>query len=104
VQAAIKANPKVRYVGTMYDWADAVPKQIITSIAINYEDGYVNTAKLLADGKLEPKVYPSSVQTGGITLTAFHNSTDKLAKDGQALFDQIKSGALQVDLTREVGK
>jgi basic membrane protein A and related proteins len=104
VQSAVKANPKVMYVGTMFDWADQVPKQIITSVAINYEDGYVNTAQLLADGKLEPKIYPSSVETGGITLTDFHNVSDKITKDGQALYEGIKSGEEQVDLSREVGK
>jgi basic membrane protein A len=104
VQSAIKEHPDVKYVGTMFDWANDVPDQIITSVAINYESGYVSTAKLLLDGKLEPKVYASGVATGGLELTAFANSAASTAEKGQKLYDDIKSGAVKVDLTRAVGE
>ena len=48
VQSAIKEHPDVQYVGTMFDWAEDVPDQIITSVAIDYEDGYVDTAQAAA--------------------------------------------------------
>jgi basic membrane protein A len=104
VQSAIKEHSDVRYVGTMFDWANDVPDQIITSVAINYEDGYVDTAKLLLDEKLEPKVYASGVATGGLELTAFANSDASVEEKGKKLFDDIKSGAVKVDLTRAVGE
>ncbi|HEV7844954.1 MAG TPA: BMP family ABC transporter substrate-binding protein [Thermoleophilaceae bacterium] len=104
VQSAIKEHPDVKYVGTMFDWANDIPDQIITSIAIDYEDGYVDTAKLLLDKKLEPKVYASGVATGGLELTAFANSDASVEEKGKKLFDDIKSGAVKVDLTHAVGE
>ena len=104
VQSAIKEHPDVQYVGTMFDWAEDVPDQIIASVAIDYEDGYVDTAKLLAEEKLEPKVYSSGVATGGLELTAFTNATPEVEEKGKALFEAIKSGEVKIDLTKTVGE
>lgn len=102
VQSAVKEHPNVRYVGTMFDWADRVPDQIVTSVAFDYESGYLGAARLLRDEKLEAKVYPSGVETGGIVLTDFENTSAAVEKGGTALYENIKSGDLKVDLSREV--
>jgi basic membrane protein A and related proteins len=104
VQSAIKEHPDVQYVGTMFDWAEDMPDQIITSVAIDYEDGYVDTANLLLDGKLEPKVYSSGVATGGLELTEFTNTTPEVEEKGKALYESIESGELKVDLTKSIGE
>ena len=104
VQSAVKEHPDVRYVGTMFDWSDTVPDQIVTSVAFDYESGYLAAAELLRDKKLEPKIYPSGVATGGIVLTAFANSPASVEKGGTALFKAIGNGEVEVDLTREVSK
>ena len=104
VQSAIKEHPEVQYVGTMFDWASDVPDQIITSVEIDYEDGYVDTATLLREEKLEPKVYSSGVATGGLELTEFTNATPEVEEKGKALFESIKSGETKIDLTKTIGE
>ncbi len=102
VQAAVKANPKVKYVGTMFDFTTDMPKQIVTSVTIDYDQGYLSIADNYKKNTLEPKVYPSGVQQGGILLTPFTNSSQAVVDYGNQLYDDIKSGALKVDLKRQV--
>jgi basic membrane protein A len=104
VQAAVKGHPEVLYVGTKDDWTEEVPDQVITSIYFNYDAGYLDAAGLLKDGKLEPKIYTSGVQTEGVKLTQFQNTTPKVEEQARALFDKIKSGEVKVNPNRSVTK
>lgn len=104
VQAAVKEHPNVKYVGTTFDAASGIPKQIITSVVNDFNVGYSGTAQLLKDKKLEPKVYTYGVAAGGLLLTPFTNVSDKVAGEGQKLYGDIKSGKVVVDATREVSK
>jgi basic membrane protein A len=104
VHSAIKEHPDVKYVGTFFDWADELPDQIVTSVAIDYQDGYGRAAEMLRDGTLEPKIYQTGVKSGGIVLTDFHNASGKVEKDGKQLFEDIKSGKVKVDLSHEVSE
>ena len=102
VQQAVKANPTVQYVGTMFDWSKEMPKQIITSVVIDYNQGYNVIAEAYKNGSLEPKVYPSGVQEGGIFLSAFTNTSKEVADYGTGLIEGIKSGSVTVDVKRQV--
>jgi basic membrane protein A len=102
VQSAIKEHSEVQYVGTMFDWVDDMPDQIITSVEIDYNDGYGDTAKLLLDEKLEPKIYSSGVATGGLALAPFTNTTPEVEEKGKALYESIKSGETKVDLAKTI--
>jgi basic membrane protein A and related proteins len=104
VHSAIKEHPEVKYVGTFFDWSDELGDQIITSVAINYEDGYGRAAEMLKNGELEPKIYPTGVESGGIELTEFTNASPETEEKGQQLFDDIKSGQVKVDLSREISE
>jgi basic membrane lipoprotein Med (substrate-binding protein (PBP1-ABC) superfamily) len=104
VQSAIKEHPGVKYIGTMFDYHDDIPDQIVTSVAIDYDNGYLGAANKLKNKQLKPVIYPSGVESGGIVLTDFYNSPASVAEYGQQLFDDIKSGKVKVDLTREISK
>jgi basic membrane lipoprotein Med (substrate-binding protein (PBP1-ABC) superfamily) len=104
VQAAVKANPKVKYVGTTFDAAAGIPKQIITSVVNDFDVGYGQTAQLLKDKKLEPKVYTYGIEQGGLVLAPFTNVSSKIAAEGKASYDDIKNGKLVVDVNKEVSK
>jgi basic membrane protein A len=103
VIAAVKANPRVRYIGTMFDWTKAIPKQIIASVYFNYDSGYVGAAKLFASGKLKPEIYPSNVTTGGIKVTKITNAPG-IATKVSALVNGLKTGAIKVNITRQLKK
>ncbi len=102
VIAAVKANPNVRYVGTMSDWTSFIPAQIIGSVYINYDSGYMGLANLLLHSQLQPKIYLSDAQTGGIQITKIYNSTPAVAKQIQAAYNDIKSGKLVVTYAHQI--
>jgi basic membrane protein A len=104
VQAAVKENPKVKYVGTTFDAASGIPKQIITSVVNDFNVGYGTTAQLLKDKKLKPQVYTYGVAQGGLVLTPFTNVAPAKATEGTGLYNDIKSGTVKVDGTVEVSK
>jgi basic membrane lipoprotein Med (substrate-binding protein (PBP1-ABC) superfamily) len=104
VQAAIKENPKAKYVGTMFDYGPDIPKQIVTSVAINYEEGYGAAVDKFKNKQLKPTIYPSGVQSGGIVLAKFTNSPASVQQYGQTLYNDIKSGKVKVDLNRQISK
>jgi basic membrane protein A and related proteins len=102
VIAAVKANPNVRYVGTMSDWTKAIPKQIVGSVYINYDSGYMGLANLLLKSQLQPKIYLSDVQSGGIDITKVTNADPAVAKKIQAAFNELKNGKLVVSYAHQV--
>jgi basic membrane protein A len=105
VQAAVKEHPNVLYVGTTFDAGPGIPKQIITSVVNDFDVGYEGTAKLLKEKKLQPKVYTYGVSAGGLVITTpFKNVSAKVAAEGQQLYDDIKSGKIVVNTSREVSK
>lgn len=92
VQSAVKAHPNVKYVSAESNANANLPKQIVVSIVPQYQAGYTAAAKLLAAKQLKPRIYLSGVENGGFQLTAFHNVSPGVAKQGDALFEAIKSG------------
>jgi basic membrane lipoprotein Med (substrate-binding protein (PBP1-ABC) superfamily) len=104
VQAAVKENPKVKYVGTTFDASSGIPKQIITSVVNDFDVGYGGVAQLLKDKKLKPQIYTYGVAQGGLKLTPFTNVSQAKADEGMKLYDDIKNGTVKVDGTVEVSK
>jgi basic membrane lipoprotein Med (substrate-binding protein (PBP1-ABC) superfamily) len=102
VIAAVKANPKVRYVGTMSDWTKAIPNQIIGSVYIDYDSGYMGFTNLLLKSQLKPKIYLSDAQTGGIQITKITHTTPAVARKIEAAFNAVKSGKLVVSYAHQV--
>src|SRR5579884_2047706 len=102
VIAAVKANPKVHYVGTMSDWRHAIPGQILTSVYIDYNSGYTAIAKKLLAGTLKPGIYLSDARTGGIKIANVANTTPAIAAKIQAAFNAVKSGAVTVNYAHQV--
>jgi basic membrane lipoprotein Med (substrate-binding protein (PBP1-ABC) superfamily) len=102
VIAAVKANPNVRYVGTMSDWTKSIPKQIIGSVYIDYMSGYLGFANQILKGTLKPVIYLTDARTGGVQITKVYNSTPDVAKKIQAAFDDVKSGKLAVTYAHQV--
>lgn len=104
VQAAVKENPKVKYIGTTFDAAAGVPKQIITSVVNDFDVGYGGVAQLLKDKQLKPQIYTYGVAQGGLKLSPFTNVTPEQQAEAEKTYNDIKSGTTKVDATLEVSK
>jgi basic membrane lipoprotein Med (substrate-binding protein (PBP1-ABC) superfamily) len=104
VQSAVKENPKVKYVGTTFDAAPGIPKQIITSVINDFNAGYGGTAQKLKDKTLKPQVYIYGVKDGGLLLTPFTNVSASVAAQGKATYESLKTGKVVVDKNLEVSK
>jgi basic membrane lipoprotein Med (substrate-binding protein (PBP1-ABC) superfamily) len=99
VQSAVKEHPNVKYVSAESNANANLPKQIVVSIVPQYQAGYAATAKLLASKQLRSNIYLSGVQNGGFELTSFENVPPSVAKQGNALFESIKTGKTVVPYT-----
>jgi basic membrane protein A len=103
---AAKARPNVSYVGSVLNLAEegVAPDEIVTSVFLDFESGYQAAAQLFKDGKLEPKIYDTDIASGGIKVADVANVSDAdgLTAKIQKLMDDIKSGKIEVDPTREV--
>lgn len=103
---AAKARPNISYVGSVLNLAEegVAPDEIVTSVYLDFESGYQAPAQLFKDGKLEPKIYNTDVANGGIKVADVANvpDADGLTAKFQTLVDDIKSGKIEVDPTREV--
>jgi basic membrane protein A len=103
---ATKSRPDVAYVGSVLNLAaeGVAPKEIVTSVYLDFESGYNATANLFADGKLEPKIYDTDIASGGIKVAPTANVTDPTKLDAKIakIMDDIKGGTIEVDPTREV--
>jgi basic membrane lipoprotein Med (substrate-binding protein (PBP1-ABC) superfamily) len=102
VHTAVRDNENVGLIGTLFDYKETIPDRIVTSVALNYEDGYVDTVgTLLEEGKLEPKIYPTNVKTGGIVLGEFGDDVPpEVEEEANQVYEDIKSGKIKVDLTK----
>jgi basic membrane protein A len=101
---AAKSRPNVAYVGSVLDMHSAAPKEIATSVYLDFNSAYSSFAKLFAQKKLQAKIYPTDFKTGGIRVAKVMN----VAKAGQvqakiaSIIAGIKSGKIVVNSTKEV--
>jgi basic membrane protein A len=103
---AAKARPNVSYVGSVLNLAaeGVAPQEIVTSVYLDFESGYVAAADLFKQGKLEPKIYDTNIASGGIKVAPAANVSDPAKLDATIakIMDDVKSGKIHVDPTREV--
>lgn len=78
------------------------PDNTMTSIVINMDQAYDEMGKLHSEGKLEPKVYPMTVETGSLSYEPFSNVPDSVVEQSQEVLEKIKSGEIQVDSEAEL--
>jgi basic membrane protein A len=91
------------YIGNYVPEIELAPDNTITSVMINFDQGYDEIGKLFSEDALEAKVYDVDVQGGGLTYEEpFANVPDSVQTDSQAVLDQIKNGEIKVDATAEV--
>lgn len=103
---AAKARPNVAYIGSVLNLADegVAPDEIVTSVYLDFDSGYKAAADLFKAGQLEPKIYDTDIASGGIRVAPAANVADPAKLDAQIaqMMDDIKSGKIQIDSTREV--
>jgi basic membrane protein A len=103
---AAKAKPNVAYIGSVLNLAEegVAPEEIVTSVYLDFESGYLAAAKLFKEGSLEPKIYDTDIASGGIKVADAANVPDAEALNAKIakIMEDIKSGKIEVDPTREV--
>jgi basic membrane protein A len=103
---AAKARPNVSYVGSVLNLAKegVAPDEIVTSVYLDFQSGYQTPAQLFKAGTLKPKIYDTDIASGGIKVADVANVSDAgaLTTKIQTMTDDIKSGKIKVDPTREV--
>jgi basic membrane protein A len=85
------------------DQSAVAPDNVITSVTIDFDAAFDQIGTLYADGKLEAKVYPMTIENGLIGMvTPFKNVDPAVEPEVQKTLDAIKAGEITVDPAREV--
>ena len=94
---------KSLYIGNYVAETELAPENTITSVMINFDQGYDEIGKLFADGSLEAKVYDVDIKGGGLTYEEpFSNVEEDIQTQSLDILEQIKNGDIEVDATAEV--
>lgn len=80
---------------------DLAPEHTVTAVAFDFDGAYDQIGKLFAAGDLEAKRYPVSVTNGMVSyVTPFRNVNKEIEQKALAVQEQIKTGELEVPLTK----
>lgn len=94
IQAAQQA--KVDFIGYFADEYERAPCCVRTSMVVNTKQQYDKLGELYASEKLQPKLYRSTVENGGITLAPLRGVPTATAEKIQAVQKKIADGDIQV--------
>jgi basic membrane protein A len=91
------------YIGNYVAETELAPKNTITSVMINFDQGYDEIGKLFSEDSLEAKVYDVDIEGGGLTYEEpFSNVAEDIQTKALDVLSQIKDGSIKVDATAEV--
>jgi basic membrane protein A len=79
------------------------PDNTVTVVLVDFNAAYDEMGKLFSEDRLQSKVYPVDVPGGKITyLTPFSNVGNDVERRSVEVFDEMRSGELQVDPNKEI--
>lgn len=87
---------KADYIGYYADEYEEAPCCVRTSMVVNTEQQYDQLGQLYAGEKLQPKLYLSTVENGGITLAPLRGVPKATAQKIQAIQQKIADGEIEV--------
>jgi len=103
---AAKADPNVKYVGSVLNMHSVAPTEIVSSVFLNFDSAYTQVAKLFKAKKLQPKIYDTDVKSGGIQFAKITNVPNAAAVRTkiQGIYNGIKTGKIKVNSTKAITK
>jgi basic membrane protein A len=82
---------------------ELAPKNTITSVLVDFKKGYDEIGALFTNDELAAKIYPLDVEEGHISYaTPFENVDQQVEQQSLQVFEEIKSGEIEVDSEAEI--
>jgi basic membrane protein A len=102
VVKAVKEQHKL-IVMPYIDQSAKAPKNVITSVTVNWTGAYNNIGTLFAAGKLTNKIFPLTFENGGLNvITPFKNVPASVQTNVLSVIQKIKSGKIKVNPTLQL--